>query len=123
MNWISLAIGGALGTVGRYAVCGVVHQVYGTQFPSGTLVVNILGCLFLGFLASITDEKFILSPQAKLFLMVGFCGAFTTFSTFIFETSNLMKTGESLRAFVNVITSVTVGFGLFRFGVFLGEIL
>ena len=120
MKFISLIVGGALGTMARYLMSGFVYQVCGTQFPYGTLVVNLTGCLILGFLAALTGDKFILGPQAKLLLMVGFCGAFTTFSTFMFETANLIKDGETLRAFLNVIVSVVVGFIVFRVGVFLG---
>ncbi|MCK5580029.1 MAG: fluoride efflux transporter CrcB [Candidatus Omnitrophica bacterium] len=123
MKFISLIVGGALGTMARYLMSGFVYQVCGTQFPYGTLVVNLTGCLILGFLAALTGDKFILGPQAKLLLMVGFCGAFTTFSTFMFETANLIKDGETLRAFLNVIVSVVVGFIVFRVGVFLGDIL
>lgn len=118
-----LAVSGALGTISRYFLAGAVHQMAGASFPYGTLAVNLLGCFMVGFLAAISENKFLLNPQARLFLMIGFCGAFTTFSTFIFETANLIKEGETLQAFWNVVLSVVLGFVVFRLGVLLGDAL
>ena len=123
MKWIYLAAGGVAGTFARYLLAGVVYSALGTGFPYGTLVVNLTGCFLIGFLAVLAEEKFLLGPSARLLLMVGFCGAFTTFSTFMLETANLIRDGESGRAFLNVLASVVVGFLVFRLGVFLAEIL
>ncbi len=122
-RWFNLIAGGIAGTVSRYLLAGFVYQVFGADFPYGTLVVNLIGCFLIGFLASLSEEKFLLSPSARLLLMVGFCGAFTTFSTFMLETANLMKNGENLKAFMNVAASVVIGFLVFRLGVFFAEIL
>lgn len=122
-KWFSLVFGGLAGTVARYALSGVVYQLCGTTFPYGTLAVNLIGCFAIGFLAALSEEKFLLGPNGRLLLMVGFCGAFTTFSTFMLETANLIKEGEALRAFANVAVSVVIGFLLFRAGVLLSEIL
>ncbi|MDD4876970.1 MAG: fluoride efflux transporter CrcB [Dehalococcoidales bacterium] len=122
-KFILLAIGGITGTIARYLLGGFIYEVLGTSFPYGTLVVNLLGCFIVGFLAALMESKFMLSPNLRLLLMIGFCGAFTTFSTFIFETSNLIRGGETSKAFVNVILSVIIGFVVFRIGVFLGDIL
>jgi CrcB protein len=119
---LSLIIGGAAGTACRYFLSGVSYRFLGSDFPYGTLVVNLAGCFIIGFLASISEEKFLLSPNARILLMVGFCGAFTTFSTFMMESANLIKYGETFRAFINVLVSVTIGFIVFRIGVLLGEI-
>lgn len=118
-----LAIGGITGTVVRYLLAGAIYGAMGTNFPYGTLAVNLLGCFIAGFLAAITESKFMLSPNLRLLLMIGFCGAFTTFSTFILETSNLIRGGETVRALVNIIFSVIIGFIVFRIGLFLGDIL
>ncbi|PIQ85681.1 MAG: fluoride efflux transporter CrcB [Candidatus Omnitrophica bacterium CG11_big_fil_rev_8_21_14_0_20_45_26] len=123
MPWVSLMLGGCLGTLCRYLVSGGVHQLLGTQFPYGTLSVNILGCFLVGFLAAIGEERFLLSTEARLFLIIGFCGAFTTFSTFMFETADLIRAGESWRAFFYVISSVSVGFAVFRLGFLAGRTL
>ena len=122
-RWFNLIAGGIAGTVSRYLLAGFVYQVFGAGFPYGTLVVNLVGCFIIGFLASLSEEKFLLSPNARLLLMVGFCGAFTTFSTFMLETANLMKDGENIKALMNIAASVVVGFLVFRLGVFFAEIL
>jgi len=123
VKWVGLVVGGTIGTVARYLLTGAIYGIFGSTFPYGTLFVNILGCFIIGFLAAITEEKFLLSPNARLLLMVGFCGAFTTFSTFMFETVNLMKDGEMMRAFVNVLASVMIGFLCLRIGFILGELV
>lgn len=116
-----LIIGGATGTIARYALSGAVYRICGTNFPHGTLIVNLTGCLIVGFLASLSENKFLIGPSLRLLLMIGFCGAFTTFSTFILESANLIKDGETLKAFLNVILSVVIGFIVFRIGILIGE--
>jgi CrcB protein len=120
---IILIIGGGAGTIARYALSGVVYQVVGTRFPYGTMAINLLGCFLVGFLVVISEERFFLSPNMRLFLMVGFCGAFTTFSTFILETANLIRDGESLLALSNIVISVVAGFLVFRLGILLAELI
>ena len=123
IKFVYLIVGGATGTVIRYVLSGAAYRIFGVGFPYGTFAVNLIGCFILGFLASFTERKFFLDTNARLLLMVGFCGAFTTFSTFILETANLIKDGEATRAFLNVILSVVIGFIVLRLGVLLGEIL
>jgi fluoride exporter len=122
-KFIYLIIGGIIGTMARYLLAGFVYEILGTSFPYGTLIVNLSGCLIIGILSTLADSKFLLTPNLRVLLMIGFCGAYTTFSTFIFETSNLIKDGETIRALMNVLLSVIVGFVVFRIGMFLGEIL
>lgn len=105
----------------RYFLSGAVYRFMGTGFPYGTLAVNTAGCFILGLLAALADKKFILGPDARLLLMIGFCGAFTTFSTLIFESDNLVRNGQVMRAFSNILLSVILGFILFRAGSLLGE--
>ena len=116
-------VGGLLGTVARYFLSGTIHRWFGAGFPSGTLVVNLVGCFLIGFLSAVADEKFLLGPNARILLLVGFLGAFTTFSTFMFETANLIKGGETFTALVNVVLSVIIGFFVFRVGVLLAELI
>jgi CrcB protein len=123
IKFLNLIIGGAAGTVARYLLAGFVYRIAGTAFPYGTLIVNISGCFILGILASLADKKFALGPDARVLLMIGFCGAFTTFSTLIFESDNLLRNGQAIRAFTNVFVSVILGFVLFRVGSLLGEII
>ncbi len=118
-----LCISGALGTVSRYALAGAVYRILGTGFPHGTFVVNMAGCFFIGLLAVLSEKKFVLGPEARLFLMIGFCGAFTTFSTFILESAQLIRAGEAGKAFLNVGASVALGFILLWLGMVAGELL
>lgn len=120
-KWIGLAAGGILGTFARYFLSGTLHRIFGATFPFGTLAVNLVGCFAIGFLAVLAEEKFLLGPTARIFLMIGFCGAFTTFSSFILETSNLTKVGENFYAFLNIALSVILGFLVFRLGVILAR--
>ena len=118
-----LILGGISGTISRYVLSGVIYRLLGTNFPYGTFIVNILGCLVIGLLAGFSEKKFLLSEEMRLLLMVGFCGAFTTFSTFIFETDHLVRDGEMIKASLNIILSVFVGFILYRLGFFLAELI
>ncbi len=121
LKLLHLFIGGAAGTISRYLFGGFVYRFCPDNFPYGTLAINLLGCFAIGFMASIAEKKFILGSDVRTFLMIGFCGAFTTFSTLIFETDALLRDGQLLRALANVILSVILGFFLFRIGTFLGE--
>jgi len=118
-----LIVGGVAGTLARYVMAGAVNRVAGAQFPYGTLAVNVSGCFAIGFFLSLAEDKFLLGPNARALLMIGFCGAFTTFSTFILETHHLIRDGETLRAFTNVVASVIIGFVVFRAGIALGRLL
>ena len=123
LNLLNLAVGGILGTLARYFLSLLTHQILGTAFPYGTVIVNLIGCFIIGFLTSISQEKVLLDQNSRLLLIVGFCGAFTTFSTFMFETATLIKYGETIKALINLLISVFIGFLVFRAGVFLAEII
>ncbi len=122
-KWIYLIVGGIVGTVSRYGLTGVISQKTGAGFPWGTMVVNIIGCLVVGFLDILFEKKFLLSPNYRILLMTGFCGAFTTFSTLMLETSNLLKENEFLYAFGNVMISFGIGFVAFKLGAAIAEFI
>jgi CrcB protein len=115
-----LVIGSIAGGIARYVLAGTVYRFFGTSFPHGTLVVNMIGCFLIGILGAFAD-KALIGPDGHMLLMIGFCGAFTTFSTFILETSNLAGDGEMIKALANVLISVLLGFVLFRAGFFLAR--
>jgi len=95
-----IALGGLLGTVARYGLQGWVQERAGSAFPTGTVVVNILGSLVLGFAMRYTTGSTIVSPEMRAAITIGFCGAFTTMSTFAFESQALLVDGDYWRAFL-----------------------
>jgi CrcB protein len=111
MNAILLvALGGALGSVGRYKLSGfVLHHTIDWRFPAGTFAVNVIGCLVAGVLAGLSERQGLLSADARLLLFTGFLGGFTTFSAFGLETMFLLKRGEIGIAVANVLLSVAAG--------------
>jgi len=109
--WFKLALvagGGALGALFRYAVSGLALRLAGTGFPWGTLCANVVGCFLIGLLW-VLAERAALSPQAGLFLLTGLLGAFTTFSTYSLESIILLRNGEVLRGFPNIVVSNGIG--------------
>ncbi len=119
----ALIVGGVAGTLARYFLGGAVYGLTGTSFPYGTLVVNLSGCLLIGVFDRWALGRGLLSPTARLLLMTGFCGAYTTFSTLILETSALLDAGQLGRALVNFLGSGLLGLVLFRLGAYLGAAL
>ncbi len=104
-----IGLGGFLGAVARYAVSGWVYRAWGSHFPYGTLAVNLLGCLGLGAVLALTEERFMVSPEWRGFLAIGVFGAFTTFSTFSYETLILLREGSFAAALLNIGISVLAG--------------
>lgn len=103
-----IASGGALGALMRFWVSSATYAVLGRAFPYGTLMVNVLGSLLMGFLFVWLTERSALSPEWRSLILVGFLGAFTTFSTFSMETFNLLQGGEVSKAFINILLSVAL---------------
>ncbi len=115
-NILIIGIGGFLGAVARYGVALWIGQRWGRNFPLGTFVINVTGSFLIGLLMTLMTERIIENPQWRLLLVVGFLGAYTTFSTFEYETGGLLKDGEWLYAGFNVIGSVAVGFIALKLG-------
>jgi CrcB protein len=105
--WIGAA--GFLGAVSRYAVEGWVSDRARGSLPWGTLVVNSTGCFLLGFVFALLTERFLPHPHVRAALTIGFLGAYTTFSTFAFETMRLAEDGAVMLAGANVVASVGAG--------------
>ena len=117
-----LAVTGAIGTLARYWLGGLVYRVCGTGFPWGTFTVNVLGCFLFGVVWVLAEERLLIKGETRFVILTGFMGAFTTFSTFAFETHQLVRDSEWLLAAGNVIGQVALGFlGLFV-GIALGRL-
>ena len=116
MNMLIIGIGGALGAVSRYGIALWIGQRWGRSFPLGTFVINVSGSFLIGLLMTLLAERFSVNPQWRLLLVVGFLGAYTTFSTFEYETGALLKDGEWAFAMLNVVLSVVVGFIALKLG-------
>ena len=116
INYLIIGIGGFAGAVSRYILAMWIGQKWGRSFPLGTFVINVTGSFFIGLLMSLFTERFMVNPQWRLLLAVGFLGSYTTFSTLEYETGRLVKDGEWLIALINVILSVIVGFIALKLG-------
>ncbi len=115
-NILVIGMGGFLGAVSRYGVAVWIGQRWGRSFPLGTFVINVSGSFLIGLLMPLLTERFIVNPQWRLLLVVGFLGAYTTFSTFEYETGALLKDGQWLYAGLNVMGSVVAGFIALKIG-------
>ena len=122
-QWLGLAFAGAVGTVARYAMSGVVQRLCGEDFPFGTLAVNVLGCFLFGLCWGAAEERFLITPDQRLMVFTGFMGAFTTFSTYAFETQALVRQSEWILAGANVFGQLALGLALMVVGVGLGRSL
>jgi CrcB protein len=110
LNYLLVALGGALGSVARYGASGLAARWFGETFPWGTLLVNVSGSLVIGFFATFTgtEGRWLVSPTIRTLFMVGICGGFTTFSSFSLQTLNLVRDGQWLYAGLNILGSVTL---------------
>ena len=116
---LAIAVGGAFGALLRYGASNGVHNLFGRGFPYGTLFVNVMGSLAMGFLYVILLERSILGDEWRAAIQVGLLGAFTTFSTFSIETMLLLESGEPQKALMNVIASI----GLCLLAVWIGIVM
>jgi len=112
MLYLWIMLGSALGGAARYWFSGVIANSFGETFPWGTILVNVSGCLVIGFFATLTgpDGRLLVSTTTRQFVMVGLCGGYTTFSSFSLQTLNLARDGEWLRAGANAILSLVLCF-------------
>ena len=121
LQTVVIATGGAFGALMRFWVSSATYAMLGRAFPYGTLMVNVLGSLLMGFLFVWLTERSSLSPEWRSLILVGFLGAFTTFSTFSLETFNLLQGGEVSKALFNILLSVVLCLLATWIGVYAGR--
>jgi len=106
---VLIAVAGGAGALARYGLGGLVQRLTGFGFPWGTMAVNLAGCLAFGLFWALAEERLGLGPRARLMVLTGFMGSFTTMSTFIFETGMLLRDGQMLMAALNLVGQNLVG--------------
>ncbi len=108
--WIAVALGGAIGSIGRFWLAGAMAALTGPRFPWGTLLINVLGSFVIGLVAglTLTPARVGIHPDLRIFLMTGVCGGFTTFSAFSLQTLELIQAGDVVPAMGYAIGSVVL---------------
>lgn len=122
MIWQSLmvVIGGALGSLARFAVATLLLGRWGSRFPYGTLAVNVSGCFLIGWLMTLPSMRLTDAVPLRLLLVTGFLGGFTTFSAFGYETAVLIRQGSTSAAAINILSNVLAGLAAVLAGITLG---
>jgi len=123
MIYFSVAVGGAVGAVLRYAATGWMHTWTGLVFPIGTLTVNVVGSLLIGVVLELTTNRFLVPLETRLLLTTGFCGGLTTFSTFSYETLALLQEQQWLPAAGNMALNGVLCLAATALGVLLARTL
>ena len=116
-----VTIGGALGALCRYGLCGLINWLYRPQLTLGTITVNLIGCFLMGLLISLVHGRFPVSDSIKLLLLTGFLGAFTTFSTYTLESVSYMIDGKYGLAAANIVISTVISVPLLFIGMKFGK--
>ena len=116
-----IAVAGAIGTLCRYGLGGVTQRAFGSNFAWGTVAVNLAGCLLFGLLWALAENRLNISGQARAFIFIGFFGAFTTFSTFVFETAQMLDESQWLWAAGNIVIQNVAGLACLFAGLAIGR--
>jgi CrcB protein len=122
MKYLWIGLGGCTGAIARYWLGALINDRFGTRFPYGTFVVNMSGCFLIGLMITVLDERTNLPVGLRFLLPIGFVGAYTTFSTFEFETFRSATQGQMSIALLNVALSVVVGYIAVYLGVISGRV-
>ncbi len=122
-KFIWLAVAGGLGTLARYGLAGFIHKINGAPSAWGTVIVNLTGCFVAGMIWMLFENRWTVSTEIRTLVLVGFMGAFTTFSALIMETSELLRTAEWIRAGMNLAIQNGVGFIALFAGAAIGRMI
>jgi CrcB protein len=117
--WVSL--GAVIGANARYFLGAWAAERFGPAFPYGTLIINLTGSLILGFFLALATERALIDPRYRLLIAVGFCGSYTTFSTYTYESINLLLAGSWGLGLFNLLGSTVLGLGAVGLGILLGR--
>ena len=114
-----IGLGGSIGSMLRYLTSVVIEKYYASVFPLATLIVNIIGCLLIGIIMGLLEKNQLMNSSMKWLFVTGFCGGYTTFSTFGYENITLLQSHHSSLAFLYIAASVIAGLGAVWFGLWL----
>jgi len=121
LRLLLIAVFGAVGTLARYGLQGLIQVRVGSTFPWGTLLINLTGCFFLGLIGQMMLNRMMVSSELRVAIAVGFFGGYTTFSSFGWEAAKMLEAGEWLRSLAYVAASVGLGLLLSVAGIRLGN--
>ena len=122
-RFLFLGLAGAVGTISRYCLSGLIQKSIPGEFPWATAIVNIIGCLLFGLLWAFAENRFSISSQMRAIIFIGFFGAFTTFSSFAFETSQLMRDSQWLWLMGNILFQNIIGIACVTLGLAVGNLI
>jgi CrcB protein len=116
--------GGFFGSVARYTLSGLVYRILSTPyFPYGTLAVNVVGCLLIGFFGGLAESRQLFNPEIRLLIFIGFLGGFTTFSTFGYEVFSFAREGQIISSLMNILLHIILGIGATWLGYVLSKLV
>lgn len=122
-QFLLISLGAIAGANARYWVGDWVAQRVGASFPYGTLVVNLTGTLLLGIFITLATERFLWDPRWRILVAIGFCGSYTTFSSYTYESMNLILTGQTASGLLNLFGSAILGALVMTAGIFVGRLI
>jgi CrcB protein len=120
IQYLAVGVAGFFGAIARLLVARICGRAFATQFPVGTMVINLSGAMFLGWFLTIVGSRMMVSDTVRLAIATGFVGAYTTFSTYMYESNQLLEIGASIMALLNIVGSVVLGLIAVRIGIWLG---
>ena len=116
MNYLWIALGAVAGAIARYALSGYIARVFSSAFPYGTLIINVSGSLVLGFFLVLAGERMLLDPRWRMLVAIGFCGSYTTFSSYAFESFAQMESGQWMMMAINITANNALCLGAIILG-------